>query len=801
MEIRDQTSILESRSDLLEHREADVELLDPGAKRLESGGWPNVLFELAAAACYLIDPEGNFVDGNKAAEALIGYRKEELVGSKLFDMPFLAPEQIPKAAGLLARNGERQPSGPNELVLNRKDGSQVSVELHTYPVTIDGRDLILSVVRDITKRKQAEQALQESEQRYRLLAENVTDVIFTTDISLSITYVSPSVERLLGYTVDEASELTLRELLTPESYAIAVKEFGATLDAEGEGLRDRFRPRTRELEFNHKNGSTVWVEVTVSFLRGTNGGPAEILGVARDITDRKRTEQALRESEENFRALAENAVDGILIGMDEGGHVYANKRAAELSGCTVPELRRAKIEDLVHPDEVEKLLERQRKKQEGKRVPRRFETVVLRKDGTRLPVEMVEAKTVWQGKLANMMILRDISERKRAEDELRVKDSAIASSVSAIVISDLQGTVMYVNPAFLKMWRYQSEEDIVGKNVGEFPEMADLISEITEAVYREGSWQGEFLGERPTDGSKYAVHLSVSKVTDEAGKPIRLMATFVDMTERKEMERKLQELYVQERQLREDLEREIHKRVEFTRTLVHELKTPLTAMMASIELLVCESPQGALLTLAKNLDRGASNLNKRIDELLDLARGELGMLRLNCKEVDLLQLLRRVADDETSAALSHGQKLVTQLPTVLPEVWADEERVQQVVLNLLSNALKFTPEGGTITLKAYEGENSVVVEVRDTGAGIDEEDQRRLFQPYHRLESDRERLSGLGLGLSLCKTLVELHGGQIWLRSEKGKGSTFGFWLPTRPVEMNTTTQGEEEADDESGDD
>jgi signal transduction histidine kinase len=126
----------------------------------------------------------------------------------------------------------------------------------------------------------------------------------------------------------------------------------------------------------------------------------------------------------------------------------------------------------------------------------------------------------------------------------------------------------------------------------------------------------------------------------------------------------------------------------------------------------------------------------------------------------------------------NGQSLNLALASSLPLVWADEERLQQVVLNLLINASKFTPEGGKITMKAKQKNSALVVEIQDTGPGIPEEEQQRLFQPYHRQLSDREHLSGLGLGLALCKYLVELHDGQIWVESEAGKGSTFGFSMP-----------------------
>jgi two-component system, OmpR family, aerobic respiration control sensor histidine kinase ArcB len=263
----------------------------------------------------------------------------------------------------------------------------------------------------------------------------------------------------------------------------------------------------------------------------------------------------------------------------------------------------------------------------------------------------------------------------------------------------------------------------------------------------------------------------------------------MDITEQEMAEQKLEEAYEKERRLRQELQIEVQRRVEFTRALVHELKTPLTPIMSSSDLLVSGLKEEPWLSVAQNIQRGAINLNKRIGELLDLARGEIGMLKLNPKRVDFLKLLQHVASEMSVLASSNGQKLKVELPDSLPLPWADEDRLRQITQNLLVNATKFTPEGGTITLRAKEQNGSLVVEVQDTGYGISEEEQRRLFRPYHRQVGEREHLSGLGLGLALCKNLVQLHGGRIWVKSEEGKGATFSFSIPinSRAYQEGTT--------------
>ena len=252
----------------------------------------------------------------------------------------------------------------------------------------------------------------------------------------------------------------------------------------------------------------------------------------------------------------------------------------------------------------------------------------------------------------------------------------------------------------------------------------------------------------------------------------------MDITESELAQAKLEESYEKERRLRQELELEVQRRVEFTRALVHELKTPLTPIMSSSDLLVSGLKEEPWLSVAQNIQRGAINLNKRIGELLDLARGEIGMLRLNPKRVDVLKLLQLTGSEMSVVASSNGQILKVELPPSLPMPWADEDRLRQIIQNLLVNATKFTPEGGTITLRAREQNGSLIVEVQDTGYGIPEEEQRRLFRPYHRQIGDREHLSGLGLGLALCKNLVQLHGGRIWVQSQEGKGALFSFSIP-----------------------
>ena len=256
-------------------------------------------------------------------------------------------------------------------------------------------------------------------------------------------------------------------------------------------------------------------------------------------------------------------------------------------------------------------------------------------------------------------------------------------------------------------------------------------------------------------------------------------------TERKRAGEKLRKLHEQEKEERIKLEREKEERLQFINALAHELKTPLTSVVASGGLLLEElegGGQSQQVRLTENILSATKKLEARLSELLDMAKMESLGFKLNLEPLDIRPLLQNIANELLPVAAEKHQFLtldiLSSVPMVsVPMVNADKQRLEQVLLNLLTNAIKFSGEGSEIKLGLRKKGNEVVVEVKDNGPGISKEEQARLFTPYYRIEADRQRFPGLGLGLALSKQLVELHGGKMWVESELGKGSTFAFSL------------------------
>jgi signal transduction histidine kinase len=231
---------------------------------------------------------------------------------------------------------------------------------------------------------------------------------------------------------------------------------------------------------------------------------------------------------------------------------------------------------------------------------------------------------------------------------------------------------------------------------------------------------------------------------------------------------------------RKKQQEEVMQTQQYLNALGHELKTPLTSIIASVSLLTEElekRSETVLLKMATNIERSAISLNNRLKDLLNFSRAKGAIYGVEKKTFDFSEFVREVLEQFSSLLKKKRQLLDIDIPESLI-INGDPQRLEQILFNLLSNAIKFSPEGGQISLRTKIEKNNLVVEVQDSGKGIPLEEKHKLFLPYYRLSTDRHTVPGLGLGLSITKQLVELHGGTIWIVSGPGTGSTFAFSIP-----------------------
>ncbi len=362
------------------------------------------LLESAPDAYYLYDLKGNFIDGNKAAEIMSGYKRDELIGRNFLQIHLLPARHLPKAAALFAQNALGRSTGPDEFTLLRKDGSEIVIEIQTNPIKIKGREHVIGIARDITKRKEAEQARQESEERYQLLSDATFEAVFISEKGICLNQ-NKAAEKMFGYTLQEAvgrsgiewiakeyRELVKNNMLSgyEGSYqAMALRKDGSTFDAKIQGRIMKYK------------GSTIRITAL------------------HDITEKKKAEKDLKNSEEHFRSLIENAADVISILDNRGRIVYESPSHERVLGYPTGRLIGINSFDLVHPDDIERiqkqfasLLEKPGESEEVNFRFRHMNGSWIHIDGTGTNLLHIESV---KGIVINY---RDISDRHQLEEQL-----------------------------------------------------------------------------------------------------------------------------------------------------------------------------------------------------------------------------------------------------------------------------------------------------------------------------------------------------------------------------------------------
>lgn len=650
--------------------------------------------------------------------------------------------------------------------------------------------------RELEQRKIAEEALRESEYRYRMIAENVSDVIWTTDMQLDFTYFSPSAEKLLGYTAEELPALTLDKIMAPESLDLAKETFREEHDIYKSGRRDSKRSVNIELELLHKEGHKIWSEMRTNFLYNASGEPIGIIGVARNITERKLAEKALRESESGLRMAQELAHVGSWEWNLENNTMKMSEELLRIYGISVndiPEEPLKLFSNLLHPDEKEAFIESLIKYIDEDFPNNSITYRIIRPDGeTRWVCAMNHhIKEYSETNLPKVMVgvVQDITERKNAEKELQIKDYAISSSINGIAIADLDGTLTYVNDSLADMWGYKKDEMIGESSLDFF-----LNNEVGEMVNLSLRDHGYFIGElRATrkDGTAFDYLLSCSVVKDANGNPFCMMGSLIDITERKKMEDKLRDYsehledLVEERtaemkQAMDMAERANRAKSKFLANMSHELRTPLNSIIGFARLMRMGYVEEEYESSLANIIASGEHLLNLINDVLDISKIESGKMEFKMESIDMHELISKCIEIIRPLAKKKEINLSYMTKSQEARVFGDKKWVHQIFINLLNNAVKFTGRHGSINIETEEKKGTFYGRVMDTGIGISKENIDYIFEEFGQINSkDLDDIAeGTGLGLPITKKLVEAHSGEIYVESAPDEGSTFTVLLP-----------------------
>ena len=381
------------------------------------------------------------------------------------------------------------------------------------------------------------------------------------------------------------------------------------------------------------------------------------------------------------------------------------------------------------------------------------------------------------------------------EHELLVKDEAIASAAIPICFADLEGKIAYANPAFLGMWGYEDEQEILGLSTEAFGSSSQQVKRIMQAIAIDGSWEGNDLAKKK-DGTPFEVFITASLVKNEEGKPLYMLATFTDVTQQKANERQLVEHS-------ENLEKEVAKRTlqlsesesklqlalkkekelsqlksQFVSMASHEFRTPLAAILSSTNLIEKYNTLGELEKQKKHIARiksSVENLTSILNDFLSLEKLESGKVTNNPKTANLLEFVQDV--QEALQPIKGTDQHIHHSHTGSESIQIDEHLFKNILLNLLSNALKYSPQGEDVLLTTENTCEFLKVQVKDQGIGIPEADQEQMFSRFFRA-TNAKNIKGTGLGLTIVKRYLDLLGGKISFMSQVNLGTTFELVIP-----------------------
>jgi PAS domain S-box-containing protein len=621
----------------------------------------------------------------------------------------------------------------------------------------------------------AEQA-RRSEERFRDFASISSDWFWEQDSQFRFTHLSGS---------DPEVMLNAPSFLgkTPGDLATsgADEEHAAYLEA----VRARLPFRDFRRQWTVASGRVFHVSISGRPIFDAAGNFQGYRGTARDITAAVAAETALRESEARYRLLADYSSDVIMRGVLNGPRLYVSPSLRQLFGHEPADLIGGSGFELVHPDDAERVqsvIARMVPDVPGTLVEYRMQC----RDGSYLWVEVaMRLVSRPDGALELIGSIRDMTVRRRTQEALRESEalnrSIVESSIDCIKLLDLDGKLLFMNGPGLYAMEIDDFGPFVGRHCAELWSEGTRSEVVAAVAAAQAGGTGRIAGLCATaKGTPKWWDVVVTPVLDGDGNPKRLLAISRDVTTQKENEIAL-------RVAKEEAEAANRIKSEFLANMSHELRTPLNAIIGFSQIIrdammgpISERYQG----YGHDIHSSGAHLLGLINDVLDLSKVEVGLLELQEEPVDLAKVLRSCNLLMRDRATTGGVKVAIDSPPGLPPVLGDEMRLKQIILNLLTNAVKFTPSGGkvTVSVEFREGEG-VSITVKDTGIGMTDDELIVALEPFRQIDSAlSRRYDGTGLGLPLTKRLVELHGGVLRIHSEPAVGTEVRVDFPAERI-------------------
>ena len=855
--------------------------------RAEAEGTFRAIFDNVTNGILLADPDSKkFYKGNPGICRMLGYREEEIVGLGIKD---IHPEKdLPFVADQFERLVKKEFDLSRDIPVKRKDGTVFYADISAAYVTISGKKYIMGLFYDVTERRKAEDSIRVLNEQQQTMLDSSPIMIFYKDKENRFIRVNEALARAIGKSKQEMEGKTAWDLYPKEEADNYWKDDKEVIAAG--------KPKLNIVESMGTSKGTMLLQTDKILYRDSKGEIIGIIGFTQDITDRKKAEERLKESEEKYRVFIESAGETILVAQDEH-FKFINDKVRDLLGYQPEELVGKPFINYVHSDDRNLVAERYVQSLNGEAPPSNYSFRVINQAGKTKWVQMNSVRIDWQEKPATLNFLTDITENKLGEIELKTSEaryrSLFDSSNDILVQIDTSMNLTDINHKAEEISGYKNDE-LVGKSISTLADKftpQSLVAMLANFAKRKLGFPV-----RPYEVEAFDTHrkkltfeINAVPIKDGAGKDIGEMAILHDITDRKrteeelrenerkyrglfensqagilrskidgatmiEMNKKLCDMFGYSRdellgapstllwanaekrkpfvkQLKEkgrvaDYEAEFmtkngevkvclisaslfpeegviegtifditemkkldRLKDEFVATVSHELRTPLTVIQGVLANFL-DGIAGEFSEKQKHdivmMNNDVLRLSRIIKGILNLSKLEAGAMAIHRSDTDIEGLAKKCVEELAGQAAVKKMAISVENPKKLPPLNIDPDRITEVFINLINNAINFTPVGGRITIRISGTKELAEVSVTDTGIGIAEDQIPRLFSKFFQIGRDAgPGTKGTGLGLAICREIIELHGGRIWAKSEPGKGSIFTFTLPNVPVKQN----------------
>ena len=758
--LRQKVAKLEKRLKEYEGKEVQMHIQEV-TKRLEK------IAEMGDDGIIVFDEGYRIEFANTVASELTGYSKERLTGMDF--RRFLSERDIGYLDQMHSEVGADESKRVcTEMEVLTEKGLKWDAEVCITIAKMEkGGVKTYAYLRDITERKRMEGEIREAMKRFEKIAEMGEDGIIVFDEDSKIEFFNQMASEIMGLPKDQ--------ILGREFFSLIGKrdeEFLEEMVMRGEGLGEKV---CTEISIQTPQGQVKEAEVCIAPTR-SDDGRIRTYAYIRDITERKRFEKELRESEEKFRNLFERVQHGLFISSKEGKFLDCNQALLNKLGYPTKEefLNIDIAKDLYVNPEDRKTFQSLAEKHG---FVKDFEVEFKKRSGEKITVLLTaHAKRDERGRIIGYEGLNiDISDRKRMERELKEANEflskLIESTVDGIIVTNMKGDIFIFNKGAENILGYKAEE-VVGKmNIRNiYP--PGVAKEVMEKL-RNPDFGGvgkltsfPILHQRK-DGELIEGDLSASIIYDENGKEIASVGIFKDLRERLGIERELQKM--REALLQSE---KLAAMGRLTSQIAHELNNPIYGIMNTLELLKTEIPPESKRRKILELSLSETQrLAEMLRNMLSFSKPEEEKRR-PVKINELVEGILLVMEKQMKET---NIKMETHFDDGIPEVMASTNQMRQVLLNMFKNAKEAMPKGGTLIIRTSREDNKVLIHIQDTGVGIPEEIRSKIFEAFF---TTKQKVKGVGLGLSVCYGIIKGHGGKIKVESEEGQGTTFTITLP-----------------------